>query len=166
MVILATHKLASGVMCSLILVKVMWLVLLEEIQEYAGGLQELDRASLVQVLEKSQSQGKVESSESQSFLESPLAGSGGWRSDHVVCHRLYFGSLSTGVDENYFRDSIHVRIGFLFLSFRLTPSIGSFESCPAVMFLINCLLWIEVLMLIINWELTFSTRLRSAIKAR
>jgi len=55
----------------------MWLVLLEEIQEYAGGLQELDRASLVQVLEKSQSQGKVESSESQSFLESPLAGSGG-----------------------------------------------------------------------------------------
>jgi len=77
MVILATHKLASGVMCSLILVKVMWLVLLEEIQEYAGGLQELDRASLVQVLEKSQSQGKVESSESQSFLESPLAGSGG-----------------------------------------------------------------------------------------
>lgn len=42
--------------------------LLEGIQEYAGGLQESDRVALVQALEELQSQGKVESSESQSFL--------------------------------------------------------------------------------------------------
>lgn len=42
--------------------------LLEGIQEHAGGLQESDRVALVQALEELQSQGKVESSESQSFL--------------------------------------------------------------------------------------------------